>query len=360
MSDVTHPRRGGRLIRALAVVVAVMVLLGAGWGLARQFESPAQRDARAKPPPLGNVFEKVNRGPLEDVASGSGKIEFTKTASLTIATVPANAVVTAAPARRLQAVGSGSVITEINGRPLYLLAGEFDFYRDLKVGDKGPDVRQLQQGLQTAGYFASADGEFGKSTLSALKRMFADDGYTVLQDSLPLSEVVVNASLPGRLVAVPRVGSHPVAGEAFAKLSAGVLRVIVQVDGPVAARLESGMEATVTAGAGSRPVRGSVESVRDGADGLSSVIVSTKRPLSDRLAGEIAVAQFTLSRVAGDALLVPSRAVATDSTGSASVMVRDGADLRRTQVTVLGEQTGVTALSLDNTDLKAGDDVLIK
>ncbi|WP_182378670.1 peptidoglycan-binding domain-containing protein [Nocardioides sp. WS12] len=287
-------------------------------------------------------------------------MEFTKTDELTLATVPANAVVTNAPTRRFQPMSSGSIVTEINGRPLLVFSGRFAFYRDLRLGDKGPDVRQLQEGLQSAGYSLSDDGDFGATTLRALERLYAAHGYAVQAKTIPLSEMVVNDRLPGRIVSVPKVGSHPVAGEPLAKLSTGELRVVVHVDGPVAARLEKRMAASVTAGVGSRPVRGTVESIRNGSDGLSVVIVSTTRKLPDRLAGEAAVAQFTLSRVASDALLVPSRAVARDASGQTSVIVRTGSELRQVQVTVIGEQTGVSALSVDHTELSAGDDVLIK
>jgi multidrug efflux pump subunit AcrA (membrane-fusion protein) len=74
-------------------------------------------------------------------------------------------------------VTSGQVIAEVSGRPLLVLPGGKAMYRDITPGDSGTDVRQLQEALAALGYETSVDGEYGKQTQSALKRLYGDRGY---------------------------------------------------------------------------------------------------------------------------------------------------------------------------------------
>ena len=63
----------------------------------------------------------------------------------------------------------------------YLLDGGQQTMPTLKIGDKGPDVKTLQQSLNAKGYTLTVDGDFGPSTQAAVKNFqrtnsLTDDG----------------------------------------------------------------------------------------------------------------------------------------------------------------------------------------
>lgn len=69
------------------------------------------------------------------------------------------------------AVSSGSGGPAVNDPHLIHLASSQPLWRDLIVGDTGPDVRSLQTELSRLEYRTEVDGRFGAGTLKALKRM---------------------------------------------------------------------------------------------------------------------------------------------------------------------------------------------
>jgi HlyD family secretion protein len=71
------------------------------------------------------------------------------------------------------------VLMEISGRPIFAMPGTIPSYRDLRPGDTGKDVAQLQAGLTTLG-FANSDpkGTYGASTKHAVQEFYRSKGYT--------------------------------------------------------------------------------------------------------------------------------------------------------------------------------------
>ncbi|MGK4579396.1 peptidoglycan-binding protein [Kitasatospora sp. HPMI-4] len=69
-------------------------------------------------------------------------------------------------------IKQNEAVYEADGSKVWLLYGERPMYRKLKVGDKGPDVRQLKQNLRDLGYGAglAVNEEFTSGTAEALKR----------------------------------------------------------------------------------------------------------------------------------------------------------------------------------------------
>ncbi len=49
----------------------------------------------------------------------------------------------------------------------------------LSLGDRGPDVRTLQEALQRAGAVIAVNGDFGRGTLAAVMAFQADHGLQV-------------------------------------------------------------------------------------------------------------------------------------------------------------------------------------
>ncbi|WP_203946241.1 hypothetical protein [Planotetraspora thailandica] len=88
------------------------------------------------------------------------------------------AVVTRVPVRQGHAVRQGSVVVEVSGRPVILLRGDLPAYRDLHVGDKGPDVAQLIRALRVLGYVdGDAEDTYSSGTATALKQLYGHLKY---------------------------------------------------------------------------------------------------------------------------------------------------------------------------------------
>jgi peptidoglycan hydrolase-like protein with peptidoglycan-binding domain len=76
-------------------------------------------------------------------------------------------------------VRPGSVLLEVSGRPLIALPGTVPAYRDLRPGDDGTDIGQLQAALRSLGYYHGGDsaGHFGPGTKRAVTRLYAATDY---------------------------------------------------------------------------------------------------------------------------------------------------------------------------------------
>lgn len=352
-----------RLWVTVALCFAVTVVFGVGWFAARQFQSPAQRAAQAEAPAPGPIFVAVTYGELSDQVSGAGKITSEFVSPLILTQVPANAVVTATPVNRGASVGPGSVITEINGRPVFVFAGAFNFYRDLGVGTEGPDVRQLQRGLRAAGdAVPSAEGgHYGTATEAAVRRLYQEAGYRP-PTGLPLTELAATPVLPAALSSVPPIGSHPAAGMPIATLSRGRLVASIALDGGAFVRVRKGLAASIAVSGAPSPLAAVVTSTSEAAaGGQSTVTLTPSRPPSDALTGRRVVGTITVQVLAKASLLVPTRAIATDQVGMQRVLVERGTHKARpVQVTVLGSLAGRSAVRPRfPSDLLEGDKVQV-
>lgn len=74
-------------------------------------------------------------------------------------------------------VARGSELYRIDERPVILMYGSVPMYRDLRVGDTGADVAQLEANLSELGYTGfTADDEFTQSTQTAVAEWQEDIG----------------------------------------------------------------------------------------------------------------------------------------------------------------------------------------
>ncbi|MFD9478682.1 peptidoglycan-binding protein [Streptomyces nojiriensis] len=167
--------------RGLVVAAAVVVLFGSSgsvWWIASQARTPEQRASNAAAPPPSQITGKVSDQQLVERMELTGKVE---TASRTTITGvqpqgTSRAVVTALPAAAGKSLKAGAVVAEVSGRPVLLLPGRFPAYRDLKAGDKGPDVQQLQRALQPL-YGTAVNGTYGPATVEAVRKLYGAAGY---------------------------------------------------------------------------------------------------------------------------------------------------------------------------------------
>jgi Putative peptidoglycan binding domain. len=79
-----------------------------------------------------------------------------------------------------QTISNGEKLAEIDGEPLFALAGRVPAWRDITPGESGPDVAELQKALASLGYYTGGDtpGFFGTPTQDAVSLYYEHLGYT--------------------------------------------------------------------------------------------------------------------------------------------------------------------------------------
>lgn len=92
---------------------------------------------------------------------------------------PASGVVTAT-----YPIAFGTPVAELSGDPLFLLAGTFPGYRDLRPGLSGPDVEQLNAALNALGYGTAGDS-YDSRTAGAVEALYAEHGHAAPQHTEP-------------------------------------------------------------------------------------------------------------------------------------------------------------------------------
>ena len=293
----TSPGRHTAL-SAAGIVFFLLAAFGGGWFAAGSFQSPAQRAAAAKAPPPGAVTAEVGRGALEHTISANAVVSRQTQQQVAVAGAVSPSVVTNQTRASGAPITAGIVALEVNGRPRFSMPGKFPFYRDLHPGDSGPDVVQLQLGLQAAGYAVPSDGKFGKRTEAATRGLYKTSGYAVSTASttnttesapsgaagsapaqaapesadqgtgngtgsssgsgatgettlsVPSTEILVFASLPAYLVAAPAVGTI-LDAKSMITIEAGSEIAVAAVASSIAVTLRAGMTATLSGPDGS-------------------------------------------------------------------------------------------------------------
>lgn len=181
-----------RARRALATVLGVVALAGAGgWYAGQQVQSPAEAAAARKPPPASLITVPIESRILTNGVVAHGTVEFESPVPISlsgaVATAPSGGgsadagggvqKVTRTPSAGAS-VAEGAVFMEVSGRPVFVLRGVVPMYRTLGPGTKGADVKQLNEALKRIGFDPGTTGDvFTPGTASALKRWYQARGY---------------------------------------------------------------------------------------------------------------------------------------------------------------------------------------
>ncbi|MEU8000712.1 peptidoglycan-binding protein [Catellatospora sp. NPDC049111] len=180
-------------------------------------------------PPASNLppaTAPVTRQTLQDTQTLDGELGFGPTRS---AVNRLNGTVTWLPESGA-VISRGKPLYRIDNTPAVLMYGDVPAYRELKVGDEGADVKQLEQNLKALGYSGfTVDREFTSSTATAVRQW---------QEDLGLKETgrvefgrVVFASGQIRVESVEATASAPAQpGAAVLKYTGTVRVVVVQLD----------------------------------------------------------------------------------------------------------------------------------
>jgi len=296
-------------------------------------------------------------------------------------------------------VRNGKRVAEIDGEPLFTLAGKVPAWRDLTPGESGPDVHELQRALARLGYYDNGDlaGYYGPATEFAVASLYEHFGYPPPSGGgIPAADVVFLPSLPATVVAVNgAAGQQP--GQPFLELAArGSLTLTGELPPAYAGQVKAGLKVTIydeltglhasgkvaelgtattltPAGAivniGS-PAASSSASASSGSSGDSSssgstdfipVTVTPSKRLPTALNGENVLVTVQTGQTEGPVLTVPVAAIVSSASGRSHVTVV-GQDGKRTQVTVtpgLSENGYVQVTPATAGTLAAGDRVMV-
>jgi peptidoglycan hydrolase-like protein with peptidoglycan-binding domain len=176
--------RGPGSRRWVLVTAGAAALLSVGGLVGASFvQSPEQQRASALPPPRSVLTAVVEQRKLASTVVGRGQVGPERRVEATPATAQGAsvAVVTAVRSGVGAKVRAGDVVLTVSGRPLLILPGAVPGYRDLKPGDEGGDVAQLQAALRQLGHYRSGDrrGYFGPATKTAVRKLYSAIGYQV-------------------------------------------------------------------------------------------------------------------------------------------------------------------------------------
>ncbi|MFE2541868.1 peptidoglycan-binding protein [Actinacidiphila glaucinigra] len=172
----------------VAVIVGVVALVGAGgWFAGTRMQSPADAAAAHQPPKAGPVTVAVTRQKLTATVVAQGSVEFGAPRSIALSgpvgspgssqQESGNQLVTKLP-KAGAVLTEGSVLMQVNGRPVFVLRGSVPMYRTLGPGVSGDDVRQVQSALRRLGHDPGAvSGNYRQGTATAVTKWYQDTGF---------------------------------------------------------------------------------------------------------------------------------------------------------------------------------------
>lgn len=167
-----------RVLFGVSALVAGSVC--AGFVAAQRISSPAEEAADAKPPVAGPVTAPLERRALHSQITARGDAVFDDAIDLRVDTtrLVGAAIMTSDPPEVGATIKEGDVAFEISGRPVIVLSGDLPTYRDIAPGSRGPDVAQLELGLQRLGIDTGAvDDTFDAATSTGLAALYQTLGF---------------------------------------------------------------------------------------------------------------------------------------------------------------------------------------
>ncbi|MQY05316.1 hypothetical protein ACRB68_33890 [Actinomadura sp. RB68] len=405
--------RRQRLLLGIACSTAILSTMG----MVASFwvDSPAEVAAQAKPPRASILTAPVEYKILKRTVIFRGS--FTSTKSVDFA--PASAldpsggsgsaggemVVTKTPRKPGDQVQPGMLLVEISYRPVFALHGKIPAIRDLTQGVSGPDVTQLQRGLDDLGYGRGSDqqGHFGSGTAQAVRRFYTALGYpvpVVAKESpgdapkpvlstrsrstslriqardkakklvrVPKSEVMFLPSFPARITALGgAVGARP--SSTLLKVTLGGLRLIGHLDPSAEGTVNTNQQVQVLLEDSGKqyPARvtrvGQIvkpkESEKDSNPAYIPVTIVGDRPWSPVLNNQDARITVTAAATESQVLAVPEGAITAPADGQASVTVLTGKGERRRVPVIAGMSAdGFVEVRPQGGQLHEGDKVVV-
>jgi peptidoglycan hydrolase-like protein with peptidoglycan-binding domain len=389
----------------LAVGIAAALLAVGGLIGASFVKSPQQLAADAAAPPATATTAAVVSQVLTSSVQMRGTV-YPATQYDVYASGSSSVYISKMKVAAGETISNGEELAEIDGQPLFVLAGPVPAWRDLTPGESGPDVTELQKALASLGYYDGGDtsGFFGSATEDAVSSYYEHLGYSAPSSGgVPAADVVFLPSLPATVVAVNgTTGEQP--GQPFLELAPrGSLALTGELPPAYLGQVKPGLKVTIfdevtgihatgtvagagtatatapvgtvvdigggpgpagsagSAGSGSAAAAGPGSSGGSGATPFIPLAIHPSAPLASALNGENVLVTVQTGQTEGPVLTVPVAAVVSTASGTSYVTVV-GAGGRQTQVPVtpgISENGYVQVTPAGNGKLAAGDRVVV-
>jgi peptidoglycan hydrolase-like protein with peptidoglycan-binding domain len=253
--------------RKTIIGAAAAVVVAAGAGVALNVTADGGTDAHHGPG-VPTATASVERGDLSDGTSVDGTLGYGGERRLMAGT---GGMVTWVQSSG-STLGMDDKVYEVDGRPVRLMYGTRPMYRELKTGDEGPDVLQLENDLRALGYGGglTVDRKFTAATADAIKRWQRGHG-TKATGTVGPSDIVF---APGPLRITSRdaaTGARITPGQPIVTSSSTERVVNLKLTADETSLLKTGTKVTAEL-PGGRTVKGTVRSVgttatKEGKDG---------------------------------------------------------------------------------------------
>jgi peptidoglycan hydrolase-like protein with peptidoglycan-binding domain len=303
-----------RLLVAGVGAAGALAAGGAAFGLGGRRRGPVPRST-------SRATDVVRRTTLADARTFPAEVAYEEQAPLS---VKVSGTVTALPAPGT-VLGPGDVLCRVDDRPVVLVAGAVPAYRPLRSGDRGPDVKQLEEGLRAVGFGGfTPDDRFNGATA---------DAVSLWQKRLGLTRTgTVELGLVTFREKGLRVGEHKArVGDAAGLLydATGTERqVVLTIDRKYQPLAATGKAAGVVVAG--RTVPGTVVRVKTG-EKLTAIVTVADQ---EALAADAPVQVRLVARERKDVLAVPVVALLSLDGDRYGVEVVDGAAVRVVPVEV--------------------------
>jgi hypothetical protein len=316
---------------------------------------------------------KVERGKLSDRVSQAGILTFRAQpdGSPYSAINQARGTYTKLPAEGGK-VECGDVLYRVDDDPVLLLCGTVPSYRDLDIGDKGKDVRQLNRNLHELGHDADADidpddDNFTWKTEAALKKLQDDKGCDE-SGKLDIGDAVFLPKSARISKVTGKLGGSAQPGGQVAQATSDTLEVQVNLDPSQQGEVKKGDRAQITL-PGNKLVKGKVDRLgrvartagKDDGVGNATIpaYISLDKPAQARGLDRAPVQVDITTKGVESALSVPVTALVGKSGGGFAVeVVRDGGTRELVAVKLGLFDTADGRVQVDG-DLREGDDVVV-
>ena len=266
-------------------------------------------------------------------------------------------------------IDCGDVLYRVDDTPVLLLCGTVPAYRDLRIGDEGKDVRQLNRNLHRLGYDVGPDGnDFSWKTQEALDALQHDKGVEVtgalgVDDAVFLPEAVRIAKVTGELGGPARPGA-PVA-----QATSDTLEVHVDLEASQQGEVTTGDRAQITL-PGNTVVTGRVDRLgrvarapsrqdADAGDATIPASISLDEPTKARGLDQAPVQVDIATAGVRSALSVPVTALVGKSGGGYAIEVVRGGGRRELVAVKLGLFDTAGGRVQVEGDVREGDHVVV-
>ncbi|WP_178945252.1 secretion protein HlyD [Kocuria sp. TGY1127_2] len=212
-------RKGLALFSAILVAVVVVT-----WIAASSFTTSAQKAADAEAPPPSTLTATITRDQLRKTVPVTCTSSYGSTFTVQAPPSEEGGQYTKIAVAPHEEIDQGSLLAEVNGKPLFAMIGRFSLYRDLRDGDRGPDAHQFNESLSALGLQGKRSGEardlINAATYDALARLYKQFGYEPIdkKDAIPATSFQY-LERPGKVIDEPR-STGPVSRGPIATLSA--------------------------------------------------------------------------------------------------------------------------------------------